>query len=119
MVSRADSLADRQEEILRRIDRLAGASADSLRLSLLKDRQERLLASISALETSDVLDKAADAPKDSQCPPSEVQSRLTSVLVQDGVKTFRFVRAPADYYSQVRQLGRCKRWSCTGTFPSG
>ena len=107
MVSRADSLAERQYEILRRLDRLTGASADLRKLSVLKDRQERLLASISALEATAV-HKAADAPKDHQCPPSEVQSRLTSVLVQDGVKNFRFVRAPADYYSQVSQPGHCK-----------
>jgi hypothetical protein len=32
---------------------------------------------------------------------SEVQARLTRVMLADGLMSFKFVRAPSDYYSQV------------------
>jgi hypothetical protein len=108
MCIRVDSLAERQQEILSRLERLDGACSNIQGLENLKERQKRLLEHIAALEMQHDHSSAIGLFLDNKLAPSEVQARLRSVLVQDGVKTFRFVRAPSDYYSQVSTMTAIK-----------
>jgi prolyl-tRNA editing enzyme YbaK/EbsC (Cys-tRNA(Pro) deacylase) len=92
----------RYNDILQRIECLERASA-------LSTRFDEIEARLDALESMQLQDPTASPPADQSPiePPvstaadeSDVHARLKSELIARGIRDFRFVRAPSEYYEQ-------------------
>jgi len=104
----------RQLEILSRIEKFDRSDevANSDRLSHLRTRQKELIRRIQALESGtrfspnpDGISAKASATSDGR-QPSEVQTRVSQILLDKGVNNFYFVRAPPNYYDESLEFRR-------------
>lgn len=105
--STSKDLESRYADILRRIECLERAFALSSRFDVIEARLVELEASMhmpaqgtAAAEHSQPHQLTMDPPLQSPSDGSEVQARLQNELISKGIKNFRFVRAPADYYDR-------------------